>query len=201
MGTGGRHRGGDVDSGFCRKDGWGVAGPMGTRGYSAIGEATTWVAAFAGKTGGEWRDLWELVGIRPSGRRYGFGLSLERREWWLCLRQLAGLETPGRDVGCGFRRKDRWGVAVSMATGGHTDAGEGTWIPAFAGKTGGAIREAIWVRAFAGKTGVVAVSMATGGPRDTGRGRGFRLLPELNDPASFAGDTGCCIAIVDATII
>ena len=79
-----------------------------------------------------------------------------------------------------------------MGTCGHSGIGEGTWIPAFAGKTGGAIGEAIWVRAFAGKTGgaigeaiwvrafagktgVVAVAMATCGYTDIGRGRGFRL--------------------------
>ena len=135
---------------------------MGTRGYSPIGEGT-WIPAFAGKTGGEWRDLWELVGIRPSGKGRGFRLSPERRvgsggvygNWRVFGHR-------GRDVDSGFRRKDGWGVAVSMGTGGHTDAGEGTWIPAFAGKTGGEWR-CLWQLA---------------GIRTPGRGRGFRLLPE-----------------------
>ena len=135
---------------------------MGTRGYSPIGEGT-WIPAFAGKTGGEWRDLWELVGIRPSGKGRGFRLSPERRvgsggvygNWRVFGHR-------GRDVDSGFRRKDGWGVAVSMGTGGHTDAGEGTWIPAFAGKTGGEWR-CLWELA---------------GIRTPGRGRGFRLLPE-----------------------
>ena len=100
-----RHRGGDVDSGFRRKDG----------------------------------------GFGPSGRGRGFRLSPERRGWRR-LRRLTG----------------------------QTDAGEGTWIPAFAGKTGvaasgrgrgfrlsperrgWAIREGTWIRAFAGKTEGVA---------------------------------------------
>ena len=89
-----------------------------------------------------------------------------------------GYTDTGEDVGSGFCRKDGWGVAVSMATGGHTDAGEGTWIPAFAGKTelgsGGVYgnwrawrnREGTWVPAFAGKTEL--------GHRGGDMGSGFR---------------------------
>ena len=131
------HRGRDVDSGFRRKDGWGAAVSMATGGHTDAREGT-WIPAFAGKTGGERRCLWQLAGIRTPGRGRGFRLSPERRvgsggvygNWRAYGR-------PGGDVDSGFRRKDGWGVAVSMATGGHTDAGEGTWIPAFAGKTGG----------------------------------------------------------------
>ena len=89
---GGGHRGGDVDSGFRRKDGRG----------GGIWEGT-WIPAFAGKTGGGHRGGDVDSGFRrkdgggPSERGRGFRLSPERRGW-----------------------------AV----------GEGTWIPAFARKTG-----------------------------------------------------------------
>ena len=126
-------RGGDVDSGFRRKDGWGVAGPMGTGGHTDAGERT-WIPGFAGKTGGEWRDLWELAGIRTPGRGRGFRLLPERR------------------VGSG-------GVYGNWRAYG---AGEGTWIPAFAGKTGGEWRD-LWELV---------------GIRPSGKGRGFRLSPE-----------------------
>ena len=79
---------------------------MGTRGYSAIGEGT-WIPAFAGKTGGGWRHLWRLVGRWAPGGGRGFRLLPERR------------------VGSG-------GVYGNWRAWRHR---EGTWVPAFAGKT------------------------------------------------------------------
>ena len=110
--------------------------------------------------------------------------------WWRRLRQLAGVRIPG---GRGFRLSPerRWGVvAVSMATGGHMDIGEGTWVPAFAGKTvgGGGVVYGNW-RAYRYREDV-----GSGFRRKDGGGwwrrlwqlagvpipggRGFRLSPE-----------------------
>ena len=81
-------------------------------------------------------------------------------------------------------------MAASTPTCGPTDAGEGTWIPAFAGKTGGGgvyanwratdAEEGTWIPAFAGKTGVAA-STLTRGQMDAGEGT---WIP------AFAGKTG-----------
>ena len=97
-------RGGDVDSGFRRKDGLGVAVSMATGGHTDAGEGT--YSGFCRKTG--------------SGGTYG-------NSWVFGHR--------GRDVDSGFRRKDGWGMAGPMAVRGYSAIGEGTWIPAFAGKT------------------------------------------------------------------
>ena len=101
------------------------------------------------------------------------------------------LRANGRRGGRGFRLSpERRGVAASTATGGQTDARKGTWIPAFAGKTGGGgvygnwrangHLGATWIPAFAGKTGVMMYSVPCANLRANGHrgGRGFRLSPE-----------------------
>ena len=90
-----------------------------------------------------------------------FRLSPERRGWRR-LRQLVGKRTPGR-----------------------------TWIPGFAGKTGGGgvyancratdTEEGTWIPGFAGMTGGMAASTPTCGQTDTGEGT---WIP------GFAGKTG-----------
>ena len=101
--------GGRVDSGVRRKDG------RDARGYRHRG--VTWIPAFAGKTEGMRVDT-DTVGLR------GFRRTPERR--WGC----AGIRTPGGHVDSGVRRKDG-GMSRVYRHGGAT------WIPAFAGKTGG----------------------------------------------------------------
>ena len=168
----------------------GVAASTPTRGQMDAGEGT-WIPAFAGKTGGG--GLY--TNSRANGRRGGDVDSGFRRKdgGWRRLHQLAGKRTPGRtwipafagktggggvygnwranghrglggDVDSGFRRKDG-GDDVQCALrqlAGYTD----TWIPAFAGKTGGGgvyanfgqtdgfrrKDEGTWIPAFAGKT-------------------------------------------------
>ena len=79
------------------------------------------------------------------------------------------------------------GVAAYMPTCGQTDAGEGTWIPAFAGRRSWRHRGGDVDSGFRRKDG--------GGP--SGRGRGFRLSPERRGWAiregtwirAFAGKT------------
>ena len=124
--TGVGHPGGDVDSGFRRKDGRGGGIYANLRANGRRG----------GDVDSGFRRKTELA---ASGRGRGFRLSPERRGWAVG----EGTWIPA------FTGKT--GVAASTPTRGQTDAGEGTWIPAFAGKTG------------------VAAS---------GRGRGFGLSPE-----------------------
>ena len=74
---------------------------------------------------------------------------------------------------------ERRGMAASTLTRGQMDAGEGTWIPAFAGMTGGMAAstptcgqtdagEGTWIPAFAGKTEVMMYSVPCGNWRANG---------------------------------
>ena len=68
------HQGGDVGSGFCRKDGLGGGGSLWElAGIRTLGEAT-WVPAFAAETGGVAVAM-GTRGYTDIGRRRGFRVS------------------------------------------------------------------------------------------------------------------------------
>ena len=159
---------GDVDSGFCRKDWRGWRHPWQLAGIRTSGKAT-WVPAFAGKTGGGGGIRGNSRAFGHRGRRRGFRLSPERLEGVAASVATRGHSDIGEgDVGSGFRRKDWRGWRHPWQLAGIRTSGKATWVPAFAGKTGGG-------------GGIRGNSRAFG---HRGRRRGFRLSPERRELGS-----------------